>query len=57
VLVLQRDVDHVRPGLDPRCNMPPSVPTARSTARLAASSLQHGPRRRAASSAVLSLGK
>jgi hypothetical protein len=35
--------DHVRPGRDSSHNTPSSVPTARSTARLAASSLQHAP--------------
>jgi hypothetical protein len=38
--------DHVRPGRDSSHNTPSSVPTARSTARLAVSSLQHAPRRR-----------
>jgi hypothetical protein len=45
---LRRDVDFVRPGHDSSYT-PSSVPTARSTTRLAASSLQHAPRRRNAS--------
>jgi hypothetical protein len=45
----RRDVDHVKPGRNSRHNAPSSVPTALSTVRLAASSLQHAPRRRNAS--------